>query len=711
MTQVPGSAKVARTDFLRIVAMAGAGLTLGIDLRPRPAAAEAGRDFSPVAWLKMHADGTVTVMVNDAELGQGIATTFAMLVAEELDLPLDRMRFELAPAEPRYYDPNQHAMATGGSRSTKSMGPFMRQAGATARAMLVAAAAQKWNVDPAACTTVNGVVTGPAHQHATYVELLDLAAVLPVPAKTPLKTQDRFRLIGTRAKRLDVPQKTNGRAIYGLDVKIPGMKYASVEKPLEIGGKVASFDASAALKVPGVRQVVQITSGVAVIADNTWAAFQGRKALKVTYVPGVNAHVSTASLYANARALAQKPGVVLQNAGDAAGAFAKGAVVNAAYETPYLAHATMEPMNATADVRADRATLWLSTQSPTNTQKEAARITGLPPASVTVNPMLCGGGFGRRSEIDFVADAVEVSRALGGPVKVVWTREDDIRNDPYRPGTAHALAGTLNADGTIAAYKHTLACSSINARSQPDRVKGGSDPQVLAGAGNFAYTIPNVLVDFHMLDGNIPVGHWRAPYANANTFATESFVDELAHAAGKDPLAFRLAMLPPGRPRNVLELAAAKAGWSNAAPRGHARGLALGQWDDAWIAVITEISMPDDASIKIHRMTGVIDVGQPVNVDGLETQVTSAMIYGISGALYGKIDFANGAPVQSNFNDYPVLKMADAPIFDVGIVRTSEPSLGAGEIGTPCVAPALANAVFALRGKRVRTLPLLANLG
>ena len=701
---------IARTDFLRIVAAGGAGLTLGIELRPRAAVAEAAHDFSPVAWLKMHPDGTTTVMVNNAELGQGITTTFSMLVAEELDVPLERMRFELAPADPRYYDPNTHAMATGGSRSTKSMGPTMRQAGATARAMIVAAAAQKWNVDPATCKTANGVVTSPAGQSAKYAELLELAATMPVPAKVALKTPDRFRVIGTRAKRLDVPPKTNGRAIYGLDVKVPGMKYASVEKPREIGGKVASFDASAALKVPGVRQVVQITSGVAVVADNTWSAFQGRKALTVSYASGVNANLSTASLYGNARALVQTCGVVLQNTGDAPTALAAGNIVTANYETPYLAHATMEPMNATADVRADRATLWLSTQSPTSTQREAARITGLPLAAVTVNPMFCGGGFGRRGEIDFVTDAVEVSKAIGAPVKVVWTREDDIRNDPYRPGTAHAIAGTIASDGTIAAYRHTLACASINARTTPDRVKGGADPQVLNGTGNLAYAIPNIYVDYHMLSGSIPVGHWRAPYANANTFATESFVDELAHAAGKDPLAFRLAMLPPGRPRNVLELATQRSGWSKPLPAGRARGLAMGQWDDGWIAVIAEISMPTDRAIKIHRMTGVIDIGLPVNIDGLETQVTSAMIYGISGALYGKIDFAKGAPVQGNFNDYPVLRMADAPVFDVGIVRSTEPSLGAGEIGTPCVAPALANAVFALRGKRVRTLPLLENL-
>ena len=327
-----------------------------------------------------------------------------------------------------------------------------------------------------------------------------------------------------------------------------------------------------------------------------------------------------------------------------------------------------------------------------------------------MHPQLCGGGFGRRGEIDFVRDAVEVSKALGAPVKVTWTREDDIRNDPYRPGTIHALAGSVASDGTVAAYRHTLACSSINARTSPARVKNGIDPQVLNGTGNFAYAIPNVLVDYHMLDVAIPVGHWRAPYANANVFATESFVDELAHAAGKDPLAFRLAMLPAGRPRTVLEMAAAAAHWGSALPAGHARGLAMAQWDDGWIALVAEISMPDARSIKLHTMNAVIDVGLPVNLDGLETQVTSAMIYGISGALYGKITFANGAPLQGNFPDYPVLQMADAPQFEVGIVRSTEPSVGAGEIGTPCVAPAIGNALFALTGKRVRRLPFLDNM-
>ena len=576
--------------------------------------------------------------------------------------------------------------------------------------MLVTAAAQRWNIDPAACKTANGLVTGPAGQKARYADLLAAAAVLPVPAEVALKTPDQFTLIGTRQKRLDLRPKTNGTAIYGIDVKVPGMKYASIEKPLQIGGRVASYDASAALKVPGVRQVVQVSSGVAVVADNTWAAFQGRKALRVTWAPGPNEGVTTEAIYATARDLVQTPGGVVKSVGDPKTALASGKTVTAMYETPYLAHAPMEPMNTTADVRADRVTIWSPTQGQTDSQKVAAKITGLPLSAVTVNTTFLGGGFGRRGETDFVVDAVEVSKATGIPIKLMWTREDDIRNDPYRPGTVHALGGSLAADGTVSAYKHTLANGSIFARAFPAAVQNGIDKGVIRGTGDIAYKIPNQLVDYHMLDVAIPVGFWRAPYANARVFATESFFDELAHAAGKDPVAFRLAMLEPGsRPRTVLERVAEKAGWGKALPAGRARGIAMGQWDNGWIAMIAEVSMPD-GKLRVHTMTASVDVGIPINIDGLEQQIPSAMIYGLSGALYGKITFKNGGAVQSNFPDYPVLHMADAPEFVVDIVRSREKSTGAGEFGTPCVAPALANAIFALNGKRVRRLPLLDNL-
>jgi isoquinoline 1-oxidoreductase subunit beta len=704
-----------RKDFLRVVAISGAGLSLGLEMLPaaadaalpigaatQPAAAPV---FVPVAWVELGNDGLTTVVVNQTELGQGITTALAMCVAEELDVAMSSVRFRISSVDPKYYNARWHGIQTGGSQSTPTMAPVMRNAGATARAMIVNAAAAKWNVDPTACTTANGIVSGPAGQKATYVSLLSAAAAMPVPASVTLKTPDKYKILGTRQARLDVKPKTNGTAIYGIDVKLPGMKYASIEKPLQIGGTVASFDATAALQYPGVRKVIQVPSGVAVIADNTWAAFQGRKLLKVTFAPGPNAGVTTDTIYTQARALAKTPGVVLKTVGDVASPMT-GTVVDLTYETQYLAHAPMEPMNTTADVRADGVTLYTPTQAQTDSQKTAAKITGLPLASVKVVTTFVGGGFGRRGETDFVADAVNVSKAAGIPIKLVWTREDDIRNDPYRGGTVNRLTAALGADGKIATLKQTLVCSSIVERALPFAFKNGIDPLAGAGMANIAYTIPNQLVDWHNLKVAIPVGFWRAPYANSNTFATESFIDELAHAAGKDPVAFRLAMLEPGSvPRNVLERVAKLANWGKPLPAGHAQGVAMGQWDDGWIAMIGEISLPD-GKLKVHKLTASVDVGQPLNIDGLEQQVPSAMIYGLSAALGGKITFADGGAVQKNFNDFTVLHMADAPEFVIDIVRSTEKSKGAGEIGTPCVAPVLANAIFALNGKRLRTLPL-----
>jgi isoquinoline 1-oxidoreductase beta subunit len=696
-----------RKDFFRVVAITGAGLSLGLEFAPgsADAAAPATTAFSPVAWLEMGTDGLTTVVVNQTELGQGITTALPMCVAEELDIPMSSVRFRISPAEPKYYNAAWHGIQTGGSRSTPSMSPVMRNAGATARAMIVSAAAVKWSVDPSACTTADGVVSGPAGQKAKYVELLAAAAALPVPATVTLKTPDKFKILGTRQPRLDVKPKTNGRAVYGLDVKVPGMKYASIEKPVQIGAKVASFDASAALKYPGVRQVIQVPSGVAVIADNTWAAFQGRKLLKVTWTPGPNAGVTTEAIYTKARALSKTPGVVLKTTGDVSSPLS-GNVVTASYETPYLAHAPMEPMNTTADVRADGVTLWTPTQAQTDSQKSAAKIAGVPLEAVKVVTTYCGGGFGRRGEVDFIEDAVYTSKAAGIPIKLVWTREDDIRNDPYRGGSVTAMTAALTPDGKVTTLKQTMVSSSIVARALPFLMKNGVDPLAGNGMTNTAYTIPNLLVDWHQLDVAIPVGFWRAPYANANTFATESFIDELAHAAGQDPVAFRLAMLAPdSRPRGVLERVAKLANWGAPLPAGHAHGVAMGQWDGAWIAMVGEISMPN-GKLKVHKMLASVDVGQPLNIDGLEQQIPSAMIYALSAALGGKITFADGGAVQKNFNDFTVLHMADSPQFVVDIVRSTEKSIGAGEVGTPCVAPVLANAIFALNGKRIRTLPL-----
>jgi len=700
---------LARTDFLRIVAVAGAGWTLGLETRPNVAGAASG-DWSSLGWVRLDADGIATVMVNKAEMGQGVTTSLPMLVAEELELPLDRVRFELAPAEARWNPPGRDAMSTGGSQSIKQMTPVMRRAGATAKTMLIAAAAQRWAVDPATCRARNGSVYGPAGQRADYRELIAAAAVLPIPTEVTLKTPVQFTLLGTRPRRLDVRPKTNGTSVFGLDVRVPGMKFASIEKPPEIGGTVTSFDKAAALRVPGVRAVFPVSSGIAVVADHTWAALQGRRVLNATFGHGPNANASTPAMSATMHELVKTPGGIVKSVGNARAALVTGTVVRATYEVPYLAHAPMEPMNATADVRADRVIVWAPTQVPTLSQTTAAKIAGLPIEAVTVNSTMLGGGFGRRLAADYVADAVEVSKGAGVPVKVVWTREDDIRHDPYRPGSVNALAATLAADGTIAAYAHTLALASIAARGDAANLVNGVDPGVVRGTGDIAYTIPNLVVDFHNLDNKIPVGPWRAPYANGNFFSTESFIDELAHAAGKDPVAFRLAMLPAAsRPRNVLELAARRANWGSAVPAGRARGVALAVWDDTWMALIAEVSAPA-GGVQVHRTWAAVDCGLPVNRDGIETQVTSAILYGLSAALSGKITFTGGAADQSNFNSYTVLRMGEAPSFDVTIVASTASPTGCGEIGTPPIAPAVANAYFALTGKRVRTLPLLENL-
>ena len=698
---------LARTDFLRIVAVAGAGLTLGLETLPAGAAPGA---WDSLGWVRLDADGSATVMINKAEMGQGVTTSFPMLVAEELELPLDRMRFTLAPAAARWNPPGRDAMSTGGSQTIKQMAPVMRKAGATAKAMLITAAAKRWSVNPAACKARAGVVLGPSGRRAEYRDLLADASALPIPADVPLKTPDQFTLIGTRPRRLDVRPKTNGTAVFGLDFRVPGMKFASIEKPPEIGGTVTSFDPAAALRIPGVRAVFPVSSGVAVVADNTWAAFQGRRALNATFGHGPNADASSAAMSATMHELVQQPGAVVKSEGDARAALASGSVVRATYEVPYLAHAPMEPMNATAEVRADGVTVWAPTQVPTLSQALAAKIAGFPIDAVTVNSTLLGGGFGRRLSADYVGDAVEVAKAAKVPVKVVWTREDDIRHDPYRPGSVHALAATLNADGTIAAYAQTVALSSIAARGDVANLVNGVDPGVVRGTGDMAYAIPNMLVDFHHLDVKIPVGPWRAPYANGNYFPTESFIDELAHAAGKDPVAFRLAMLPAGsRARNVLAIAAQRAAWGSPTPPNRARGVALTVWDGTWMALVAEVSAPANG-IEVHRMWAAVDCGLPVNLDGIETQVTSAILYGLSAAFTGKITFTNGAADQSNFDTYKILRMRDAPAFDVTIVASTAAPTGAGEIGTPPVAPAVANAYFALTGKRIRRLPLLENL-
>jgi isoquinoline 1-oxidoreductase beta subunit len=699
---------LARADFIKIAGVAGAGFAIG--LRPNIASAATGADavFTPNVWLSMDPAGVVTVMVNKSEMGQGIATSLPMMVAEELDAPMSAIRYQFAPADAKYNDPVWKQQATGGSTTSPNMYVTMRTAGATARAMLVSAAAARWAVDPSTLTTKDGIVSGPGGKTATYASLAADAAKLDVPANVALKSPDKFRIIGTPVKRLDLVPKTNGTAVYGIDVKVPGMLIGSIEKPPVLGGSVASFDATKAKKVKGVRHVVQVSSGVAVIGDHMWAVKQGRAALSIKWNPGPYAKQSTASIEALHRAAFDTVGVEQSVAGDAKAAMAGKKVLKAVYEVPYLAHAPMEPMNATADVRADRVEIWAPTQAQTNAQAAAAKVAGVPVSAVTLHTTFLGGGFGRRFETDFIVDAVEASKAVGKPVKLVWTREDDIRHGVYRSGQMSSLQGTV-ANGKVDALTHHVACSSILARIAPGAgTATGKDRISVSGAMSPDVAIPNSRVAFTHIDAAVPVGFWRAPGANANTFAVESFLDELAHEAGQDPVAFRRAMMPTAsRARKLLDIVADRSKWTSEPPKGHARGVAVVEWDSALVAIVAEVSMPDKKSIRIHKLTCAADCGMILNPDGLQAQLQSGMLYGLSAALSGKITIKDGGVVQSNFYDYEVLRMKDAPEMDITMVTSSDKPTGAGEVGTPAVAPAVANALFKLTGKRYRKLPFL----
>ncbi len=699
------SATFTRGSFIRLTSALGAGLALGVQLPARAtpeAAADAG--FAPNVWVRVAPDESVTIYVSKAEMGQGVATGFCTLVSEELEVPLDRVNYVFAPVSKAYADPIFGDITTGGSTSMLSSFLPLRKAGATARAMLVQAAAAGWGVAPSECTTANGVVSHAASQrHATYGSLTAAAAALPVPADVALKDPGAFTLIGKRnVRRVDVPAKVNGTAKFGIDVNVPGMVYASVEKSPVFGGTVASFDAGSAKKVRGVLDVVQISSGVAVVATNTWAAKQGREALKVVWHDGPNAHLSSAQLFEEARDLVPRAKVALAKGNVAA---VTGRTLHATFQGPFLAHAAMEPMNATASVRADGVDVWAPTQVASRCQSSAMRISGLPAERCSVHTTLLGGGFGRKLEVDAVEDALEVSKAVGKPVKVTYTREDDVQHDFYRPSSVNAVSGTLDDSGALVSLVHTVVAPSITRRWLPVLYKDGIDPLALDSVINVAYAVPNTQVRYAEQEHGIPVGFMRAPAANFNTFATESFMDELAHAAGKDPVAFRLALLEQDpRATAVLQMVAAKAAYGKHMPAGRAQGIALGLWGGSYGALVADVSL-QDKNVKVHHVTIAVDCGTVVNPDIVQTQVSGAVLYGLAMARTGKITIKNGRVEQHNFYDYTVLRHEDAPRVDVTIVASSAKPTGIGELGVPPIAPAIGNAVFKLTGKRIRTLP------
>lgn len=704
---------ISRRTLLKGGLAAGAGFSIGFRFpAPGRAAAQGAKVFAPNVWLRLDADGIVTIVNSQSELGQGTLTSMAMVIADELDADWSKVRVEQSGADPAYGNPNFGGQQlTAGSQSIRGLLPTWRRAGAAAREMLVTAAAREWGVPAGDLRTDKGVVHhDPSGRRLTYGELADKAGQLPVPQSPRLKTPDQFKLIGKKVPRLDTPDKVTGRALYGIDVTVPGMLVATVLRPPVFGGKVASFDATRAKAIRGVRDVVRISSGLAVVADSYWVAKLGRDALVVRWDDGPTAQVSSASIRQAYATLAQQPGPVARRDGDAMKALGEGTrVVEAVYEVPFLAHATMEPQNCTAHVRPDGCDVWAPTQNQTGAQQTAMRVTGLPREKVRIHTTFVGGGFGRRGEVDYVTEAVEVSKAVGAPVKVIWTREDDIRHDFYRPATYNLFRAALGPDAMPVAWLHRIVGRGIMVQRgwvPPGQV----DRTMVEGAANMPYDIPNLQVEYTHHDTGVPVGFWRSVGASQNAFIVESFVDELAHAARKDPFEYRRALLGKSlRHKGVLELAAQQAGWGTSLPPGRHRGIAVAFSYGSWAAQVAEVSVASDGTVHAHRVVCAIDCGLAVNPDQIQAQMMGGIVWGLTAALRGEITIQNGRVQQSNFHDYPMLRIHEVPTVEVHILPSTQPPGGVGEPGVPPIAPAVANAVFAATGKRIRRLPIRAD--
>jgi len=701
--------EVTRREFLQAASAAGTGLVIGFTFSGcAPRGAPPGPPLEPNAWLRIGTDESILVIVDRSEMGQGTTTSLPMLLAEELEADWSKVRIAFAPADPAYNNLLFGMQATGGSSSVRAAFTALRQAGAAAREVLIDAAAQTWGVDRAECHAAQGAVVHAGGRRLTYGHLVATAATLPVPADPPLKAPADWAVIGTRVPRLDTPIKVDGTAEFGLDVKVPGLLTAVVARCPVFGGTVASFDATAARAVPGVRHVVQIPSGIAVVADGYWPAKTGRDALVVTWNEGGAAAVSSASITRLFAQRAGRPGAQARHDGNADRALAGAARrIEAVYETPFLAHATMEPMNCTAHVRPDGVDVWAPTQFQGGVHQMAAAVGGVPPERVQVHTTYLGGGFGRRFELDFIQEALETSKAVGAPVKVVWSREDDTRHDYYRPASYHRLRAGLDAGNRPAAWTHRVVAPSIMARVFPDTVQNGLDAESVEGAVDLPYAVPNVHVDYVLTDTGIPVGFWRSVNHSFNAFAVECFMDELAHAAGQDPYEFRRALLG-NAPRylRVLELAATRAGWGSPLPDGVFRGIAVHKSFESYVAQVAEVSVGPEGAVRVHRVVCAVDCGPVVNPDTVEAQMQSGIVYGLTAALYGEIGIEGGRAVQGNFHDYRMLRMAGMPRVETHIVPSTDAMGGVGEPGTPPIAPAVCNAIFAATGKRIRTLPI-----
>ena len=705
---------LSRRKLLQAGAAAGGGLLLGLSLPFSNGVAEtADADgFAPNAFIRIAGDGRIVLTMPYVEMGQGTYTSIPMLIAEELEVDLKQVQVEHAPPNEKLYgNPLLGGLqATGNSNAVRAAWQPLRQAGAIARTMLVSAAAKRWNVDPASCRAQSGeVLHAPTGRRIGYGALAADAARMPVPESVVLKRAVDFKLIGTPAKRLDAPAKVNGTAVYGIDVRPPGVKIATLAQSPVFGGRVKSVDDAATKAVKGVRQIVRLDDAVAVVADHMGAAKKGLAALVIEWDAGPHAKLNTNEIVRELEKATLDSGAVAQSIGNADAAMANAITkVEAIYQVPFLAHATLEPMNCTVHVRKDGCEVWVGSQVMARAQAAAATTAGLPLDKVVVHNHLIGGGFGRRLEIDGVIRAVEIAKHVDGPVKVVWTREEDIQHDMYRPYFFDRISAGLDDKGMPVAWNHRFAGSSVISRWAPPLFNNGLDPDTTEGAIDLVYAIPNMHVEYVRVEPpGIPTAFWRSVGPSHNVFVTESFMDELAAAAKQDAVRYRLALLEKTpRAKTVLALAAEKAGWGQPLPERVGRGVSLQFAFATYMAQVAEVEVSKDGTVRVRRVVCAVDCGTVVNPDTVQAQIQSAVMFGITAALHGEITLKDGRVEQTNFDSYQILRMNEAPAVEVHIVQSFEPPGGMGEAGTSAIVPAVTNAIFAATGKRVRKLPI-----
>jgi isoquinoline 1-oxidoreductase beta subunit len=732
---MPKTLTLDRREFLKTGAAGGAALVIGFYL-PMDGAAQEQQQEKPTpnpfnAWVRITKDDKVTLILAKSEMGQGVMTALPMILADELEVDWKKVKIEQAPTNPTIYE-----HGTGGSSSVPESWLPLRRAGAAAREMLITAAAQQWTVNRDTCKAEKGaVIHGVRKKILRYGELVEAASKLPIPNfnTVPLKNADNFTLVGHDQRRVDTPLKTNGTAVFGIDARPPGLLYAVIARSPVFGGKIAKYDAAKAKAVPGVREVISIAgipespfveAGVAVVADSSWAAMEGRRALEITWDEGPHANESSEWLRKQFVELASKPGKVYRNDGDADAALASAAKkIEAVYELPFQAHACMEPMNCTVHIREKDAEAWVPTQGPEWALDIIAGVSKLPKEAVAVHTTLMGGGFGRRYQGDFIMEAAQVAKAIGKPVMVLWTREDDLQHDFYRPASYHQLWGALDAEGKLAAWKHFQASTSIAAMWEKDG-KEKAEKGEFGTASFIPYQTPALRVEYALAESGVPRAWWRSVEHSSSGFVVESFIDELAAAAGVDPVEFRLRLIgearkipnfesPTGdamdtaRLKGVLQLAATKAGWGKPLPKGAGRGVAAYFSFNSYTAAVAEVAVKN-GEVRVQRIVYAADVGRPINPDGVRAQLESAAVYSLTSMLKGAITINRGRVEQSNFHDYEMLRIKEMPQVEAYLVDSKERPTGIGEPGVPVTAPAVCNAIFAATGKRLRRLPIRA---